>query len=738
MILNKKLFLNYKPQIFIAGDFETITTKSKAFKNPKYYDSQTNTFKFPITAFCLTEFNPFNNNTQNPDFHILGTSVSQMFEEIKVNYINTQLTIFFHNFKAFDGFIILDYIRHHFVLIDQVDFNIPEKFKNFIENLPPFTPLYNYELKDNQFLLMDIFLPQTNTSIRFQCSLRLLTLSIAQLGKALNFPKQTTDYDVEPEDDINNYPKQYIEYLKTDTIILAKALIQFFQQVQQINKHFKTNIWPLALTAGALTRSFVKELDEDDIFHKIKKEKNEIAQNYFFGGFTALNNNYLDKPATEPLVIFDAKSFYPSIMALYDLPTNDVSIKDLDNPIPVFNILNKLYDNYFITLNFPTTPTPLTGWAPLRDNSPSDLTYRHTVKPNQLTHWSGTVKEFKAIIPFYNFPSSPLITQIVAINSTHQKLKPYIEQLYHFKETSTTPLTFKILLNSTYGSLALTDFNDFSVVLNHQDQATLKTQEDRKQFFNTMFKIWEIKQNELKKSYFSPKAQGTKFQPFQFSNNTTMKFEKYLTKTKTKKNHKTKEKTKEIEFHRHQRAKWWNKWIPALITSYCRALLFDLIAVEPNDVIYCDTDSMFIKANSKIITHLQQHNLIGKNLGQWEQEEHPPIHSFHFLAPKAYTLFDKDKKPIKLGMKGVDKETVYNLLNENPEHFETLTLIPDGQKCSIIKIHPNNFDNDGKILKPPKNQKYQPADYYYPFIIRADKKLIKVDKIRKEVQNDKK
>lgn len=732
MIINDKIFLNHKPHIFLAADFETITTKTKAFFQPYQYLTTNNTILYPINAFGFVDFNPENGLIGQIE---LGTNIDQMFNIIENKWTNKSITCFFHNLYKFDGYVLVDWLRNNFKLISKLDFNTKLEKNELNEQ-------YNYynilvEEKNSGILIIDTYLSKSKNKVRFQCSYRLLSVSISTLGKNLNYPKQTTDYNIEPQPNINLYPKQYIDYLKTDIMILAKSLINFYQTFSKTITPWLMSInqdqppHPFQITAASLSRKLIAFIDNKNEFHKIEFENNEIIKDYFRGGFTSFNYNYLDKVVETNLKIYDAKSFYPTIMSLFSLPSNQmVVINDLINFKSItdfFNYLNKLQNNQFIKIRFNQQPKPLTKWATIFDEKPTIEKYTYNLEPTQQEHWGGTVRELKAALKFYELTTAPTIVELIHFKNRHSKLKTLIDFLYQLKEDpNQNALTFKILLNSIYGSLAINDNNGSIALLNENETNKILNNTNKTHFLKTYHKFKDKNEKERKiLTTYKFEHFKTSWNPFLFKGYPSAKISEQKWNKKAKEYQDKKQKT------------WWNKAVSAYITSTARAILFELISIDPHSVFYCDTDSLILNENSKIINHLNENNLIGKNLGQWEQEmKDKTINKIHILAPKSYLIWDNNEL-IKLGMKGVDKDTTINLIGENINFFENNTLIPLGAKCRVISLAPTNFDPTTfqLLAKKSYNQRYEQQNSFYPFIITKDKNLSKIELIRKEHHN---
>ena len=96
-----------------------------------------------------------------------------------------------------------------------------------------------------------------------------------------------------------------------------------------------------------------------------------------------------------------------------------------------------------------------------------------------------------------------------------------------------------------------------------------------------------------------------------------------------------------------------NSWFGfcAFTTSYARVTLNKAILAAEGNVVYCDTDSVFIREEG--LDLLLDHITIGSELGEWGWEVEEPS-DFIYYEPKAYVFLNPDGTKKKVRHKGVN------------------------------------------------------------------------------------
>jgi len=134
--------------------------------------------------------------------------------------------------------------------------------------------------------------------------------------------------------------------------------------------------------------------------------------------------------------------------------------------------------------------------------------------------------------------------------------------------------------------------------------------------------------------------------------------------------------------------------IASYITSYARCVLFDYLHKVENNVLYCDTDSLFVENDNTL------ENYVGDELGQLKREYSANLGKF--LLPKVYAV-QTDKKIVKAKGVMVNRSNFDRIFDcimgaRTIEVEQPRTL---GLKESFRR----KFDNFFNYLKPEENKK---------------------------------
>ena len=705
-----KKFKHESPQ-FLVCDFETTTLSSEYYHNN--WDGR-------IIAFAV-----LNLDTEERTFGVSFNEFSKFINSIERNTI-----LFFHNL-AFDGLVILNSARNQW----KSDYNTVNSDIYF-----------TYTMRKNKILIMDI-INRYEVHIRVQCSFRLLSQSIAALGKAVGAPKLETDYHIEPVARWEDLPEDYREYLFRDIEIQKAALNQF--RIGLTNLYQELEI-PGAVewyktTAAGVSRALISVVQNQ---HKkkyhasafmISGKSQKEAKGYYRGGFTMTNIDYLRKQSNGSYTMFDAKSMYPSVIYDRALPVGEPVVIEVSNDFNrkvAFHALNSLVKRYgskyvpaFVKVAGVITSCK-TNWGVIQhpdqelNLNVNPFTREQYINKNDLKNGSvkfifnGTYYEWEQVRKFYEFKDLRYL-EIVYWKKTTSALKPVIKKLYDGKEfrdeTGARPwaLTYKIILNSIYGSLGMSQV-DFTETFWASDEE-LQHLEKKKGL-----KVVEGKTKPREKFMVNP--QPHKIQPFKGYGYKVFELEEQDKEFKGK--------------------IYWNRWIAAAITSWARADLFHMISIDPDSVVYCDTDSLLMCKDSGIIPYIKEHKLQGSNLKQWEEEEGANlIEDIIIQGSKLYEFRDKDKNIIKLGMVGIDKQTYLETRSTNLDlladmvfienglvqvttglWYEDLEFLPGG----LVRLKPKQEVNANRLRRLQKGttktltEKY---DSVFPFIINNNKRL---------------
>lgn len=605
--LNKiKTTKEITPNYYVA-DFETTTMNSKYFQENK---------KGSLIAWLVQPLGDYETDFHGTDF--VG------FENWLLS-LEYPAVIFFHNLSKFDAYVIISYAL--------------ERWRNNLNQRN--SPIkYSYQKVNGGILSMTIKTPKT--FIVLQDSIRLLTLPVASLGAILGYPKLTTDYDIDPVNSWDELPEEMRVYLKRDVEIVNKSLLHFKETIDNLSARYQANWNPFKLTASSLSRDIINYFDENKLF-KITIESQEHSNKYMRGGFTNFNQHYILKDIKDDLVMWDAKSHYPSIIYSKKLPAGEPwYYEDLAEFKERF--LNKNLPDYEIIFVYVKgrIKKSLNGWSAISKKGDID-NYHYVPEDSDIEfEFGGLIQEWEIMFQFYEFHEWEF-TEIPYWESGQQILKSVIKDLYQLKETEKNNLGYKLILNSIYGSCAMK---------------------------HTYGEEWYFSKNE------PPLIEFTKDK--KLYHYIQQKQENFYWKTYD---------LYEYEEERPLDSPCWNKWIAAAITSWGRYILLEKISRDPDNVLYGDTDSLLMFKRADIFSDGEQ----GKQLTQWDIDK-DNIDSALILGPKRYFLYNNNK-PIKHSFAGVSKKYWDSLSYEEIESLfkQEMIILADGQMRKVSKSEYNFF-----------------------------------------------
>ena len=605
--LNKiKTTREITPNYYVA-DFETTTMNSKYFQEHK---------KGSLIAWLVQPLGDYETDFHGTDF--VG------FENWLLS-LECPSVIFFHNLAKFDAYVIIAYAL--------------ERWRNNLNQRN--SPIkYSYQKVNGGILSMTIKTPKT--FIVLQDSIRLLTLPVASLGTILGYPKLTTDYDIDPVETWDELPEEMRVYLKRDVEIVNKSLLHFKETIDNLSARYQANWNPFKLTASSLSRDIINYFDENKLF-KITIESQEHSNKYMRGGFTNFNQHYILKDIKDNLVMWDAKSHYPSIIYSKKLPAGEPwYYEDLIEFKERF--LNKNLPDYEIIFVYVKgrIKKSLNGWSAIPKKGDID-NYHYVPEDSDIEfEFGGLIQEWEIMFKFYEFHEWEF-TEVPYWESGQQILQSVIKDLYHLKETEKNNLGYKLILNSIYGSCAMK---------------------------HTYGEEWYFSKNE------PPLIEFTKDK--KLYHYIQQKQENFYWKTYN---------LYEYEEEQPRETLCWNKWIAAAITSWGRYILLEKISRDPDNVLYGDTDSLLMFKRANIFYQEEQ----GKQLTQWDIDK-DNIDSALILGPKRYFLYNNNK-PIKHSFAGVSKKYWDNLSYEEIESLfkQEMIILADGQMRKVSKSEYNFF-----------------------------------------------
>lgn len=548
---------------YYVADFETTTINSDFYKKHK---------KGSLIAFEIQKLGDENNK-------VVGVSMFE-FEDWLLS-ITKPSQVFFHNLARFDGYVLLNWALRRW-------WNPLQKNSSPIQ----------YTFNKTSHGLLSFSVKINKIDIIFTDSYRLLSMSIGKLGKLVGLEKSSTNYDIGPVYHISQLPKQYLDYLHNDVCILNRALQDWKHHIEIINKKYSLKLKWNSLTAPSIARDIISHFDTKKSF-TIRACSQDVASSYYRGGYTSFNFKTRDNIISKDCEMWDAKSHYPSIMVLTNLPSGEpilIDKKDIPKYKCVFvSVKGHLKWNKF-------------SWAtiPLRYN---EETYIYISKNDYIEptyfEFRGTLNEWNVVKEYYEFENWEFL-EIWGFEETTNCLNNIIKDFYRFKEIEKNSLTYKILLNSLYGAAGMRhDYpTEFYVDTNIEPPKEYVDDNDNEYYFL----------NKKNTKFFRDYKQ----------------YDYYLLKDKN--------------------TKCWNRWIAAWITSIGRKILMEIILTDPDKVFYCDTDSILGEKGFEGFKKVNK----GKNLGDWDRES-DEIKNIYIQGAKRYLFFSETEK-IKTGFAGIRKE----------------------------------------------------------------------------------
>lgn len=612
-----------------CGDFETATMDTQYFKENN------------DTKVLLGYIKHLTNDTE-----FLFVDLDDMFRQLfEYGY---SMKIYFHNLK-FDGDFILKHITKTFKMYNK----IPNKTEGF-SCIRQGSNIYEIQL---QYLAKKP--KRAYRKIVFRCSFKILSAGVEALGKSVGLQKfdgseDDNFYNVEPQDSVDKYPVNFVEYCKRDVEIVRRALLEFDNAMEFLKKEYdflKKFVWYGKLTASSISLKLQKEfvrfkygkIHVKGMKHTIKE--NEIADKFYFGGYTQFNKEYQGIPVEcKNGMCIDINSAHPFSMTK-KLPYGDLYKWEIQKP---------LNDDYCEFLEIYVEDAKiLQGGIACLFNWKKDYTskfieerYRYVFYLKDFTCYYMR-EEWEILQKFYKFEGVKIINRYWMHAGYY--LKDFVDTMYHFKEDfkkqgrSGLSQTFKIILNGGYGIHAKRwDFDSYMVCENKEQYDMLQPYvkfEYRNKLYQVLDKDSEIHQLE----------------------NQWIRMVKQLGISKAN-----------------------NKFIASAITAHSRVYLLEaILKLGIDNVLYCDTDSIYMKEAPKNIEELIY--LHPYELGAWDKEI--TYDKFYCKGAKVY-YSSKDEKINKAKYSGINgrwlKDNLdYNIFH-NDEMLEDANLKPKRCKSGLV------------------------------------------------------
>lgn len=595
------------------ADFETATAKTNYFKIHED-----------------TTLNCWGIMSQDGTIYKNGTSMEEFFKFIK-DVIKHNCYIYFHNLSYDGDFIIKWLVRNGYKAVNGDAYGLPNTF-TFFRTL---SKIYSIQIALPTGYRGEVQL------VTFKCTLLLLSSSIQALGKDIGLDKydnfKTELYDLEPKENINDYPQEYLDYLKRDVNIARISFNNFANEMENFIKTggtiFRGFNWQKALTIGSISyeiqRRYILKNSKFKYCFKINKWTYDVATNFYFGGFTQFNPKYQNEIiACEDGISLDINSAHPFSMTKL-LPISKLyNIKKA--PIPKNKPVLEYYELRIgqALANQDALPC-LINWKKInKEFGVSFSKQRYVFRLEDFTAYY-LKEEWELMNKFYDFKDVKILNHYWAI--ADYPLKDFTDDLYEFKlkhkknKHKAGEQTYKILLNSAYGKHATREkFGDFYIC-------------DSKKEYDELMKedtlIFKKKEHQILKSHFSFQVPGLWALPV-----LKVPDPKFLA----------------------------NKLIASTITAWSRIYLLEAcLKLGLENFLYCDTDSIYLKKKPKNLENIIK--LDDYQLGAWKIE-----HSFNYMyvqGAKCYVIANDEKldEPIKSTYSGINKGWLKR--NYNPKIY---------------------------------------------------------------------
>ena len=157
--------------------------------------------------------------------------------------------------------------------------------------------------------------PKEYPNIEFRCSYMLTRLSLEAWGDQLKLPKRVGDLDYEIlRTPLTELKEEELGYCERDCLIVYKGISDYIKRYG--------NQWNIPLTQTGTVRRVVKDLlmEDNEYVSFIKKlvpasaEEYKKLQQLFAGGYTHANRKYSGMVLEELLEHYDFASSYPTVM----------------------------------------------------------------------------------------------------------------------------------------------------------------------------------------------------------------------------------------------------------------------------------------------------------------------------------------------------------------------------------------------------------------------------------------
>ena len=605
--------------------FNRINTDKKINTNFIALDIETRTIDNIFIPYCISYFDGvkatsfYLSDYKNSDDMLTNCIISLL----KRKYNGYK--VYVHNLSNFDGIFLL----------------------RLLSSIPNFSldPI----IRDGKLINLTLsrLISGRKYSISFRDSLLMLPVSLDKLSKAFKVENKKTIFPYRFVNNVNvpltyegavpsielfdnlliedyknyinniklwNLRNETIKYCENDCISLYQVLESFNTLIY--NK-YKLNINKFT-TLPSLTLAIYRSTNlRNNIIPKITGDIFEFIRSGYTGGHTDVYKPTV--PEGVDVYCYDVNSLYPYVMKINDMPIGTPQYFEYPNFIDISEFIknfNKPFGFFEVEV---TTPNKME--RPLFQTKVKINSGIRTISP--LGTWIDVIfseEMFKYMQYGYKFK-----VKKGYLFQRSNIFKEYITDLYKIKQSLNKDepmyLVSKLLMNSLYGRFGMSNEMSNHVIINN---------------------------NELTETIEQISTQNGKIDILDLNNGKTL-----LT----------------VFFKDDNQNSLTNKdisiGISAAITAYSRMFMSDLLYNTKLDILYMDTDSIFV-------TSRLPDNIISKDIGKWKLEY--VLKKAIFLAPKVYGGITNDGKEISK-VKGY----------KNSLNFDSLiTLL---RKDSSIKLY---------------------------------------------------
>lgn len=624
---------------FWVCDFETTTPKSEYYK------------RTGDVCVCLAGATHaiYNDREELKTKFVVSTNFIGLLDEIVANDRRKKIRLYFHNLGQFDGSYIIDELAKY-------GYNLEPLRKGYKENT------LDYFVADNANVYSLKFIYK-GRSIEIHDSLKLLTLSIADLGRSQGLEKLDNKYEFEPLP-LEQFSKEDIDYLERDTVIPIMPLINLF-------KTFKNP----KMTAGSTSvRGLFDWIDENSpdgketkrLFDNLTKTPYKHALEmlpWCFGGLTFYNRLH-QYEVIKGVYCYDANSFYPTQMTKPMIISStyekvDINYKAKDDEVillelMVFKAKLKGPKDFFFLRNFAIQNARMNG-----DQTPL-MVNRYVDEVNEPTYMWFFECEFEALKQWYDFDY-----EIVRKHKyeTTDYMADYIQMLYDQRkelkaQKNPREQTVKTALNSTFGKFME---NPIKYRLLYIPKG----------------------EGEIHKRFNDFRIIKRKCESFDVGN-----YEAWIG----------------IDAEQSKTVLVRNPIIGAYITALARTELMKLVYEYRDYVVYGDTDSIFLTCK------IDRFENTPNELGNWKNEYPDDKNGFNIYVygRKRYICWTKDRgdrtlkkardRLVKIGMCGVDKKRFSKYIEANKVFTKKKLDALVNKRINNIKLKKDNVKGK-RVLK---------------------------------------